>query len=167
LQGGRILSENSKDLVIDASGYLERFYDSGLRLPRNATKQSLTERQVARISRAAALVFVAGSLKRRIDDATAEDLALDKRRVRRVDHALRQSIIGWTRKIPRIVTDAEIQREGAQLEWEPFLEAHLTQINTELRLLATWAIRNDEARWGRTAVVNLENEIRWMSYAMR
>ena len=159
--------ENDKSLEITGSGYLERFYDSGLRLPRNATRQSLIDRQVNRLARAAALVFVAGTLSRRLGEVSDEELMLDKKRAKRVNHALRQSIIGWTRRPPKIVSDPEIQREGSQLDWEPFVAAHLTQINAELRLLATWAIRNDDHRWGRTAVVNLENEIRWMNYAMR
>jgi len=149
-------------------GYLERYFDTGLELPEAISRDSLVSSEIARITSAMTLVYVVGSIPRRLGgEATDAELALDKKRSKRVGWALEQALVGWTKKrVPYQVT-AEIQREGAQLEWTTFVPAHLTQLNSELCLVATWAIQNDEARWGRSAVVNLENEIRWLTYAMR
>jgi len=114
------------------------------------------------------VVGVVGSIPRRLGgEATDLELAIDKKRARRVEHALRQSFSSWSKRDPKIQVTAEIQKEGIQLEWDDFIMRHMTQIMTELPLIATWAIQNDEARWGRSAVVYLENETRWVTYAMR
>ena len=149
-------------------GYLERYFDSGLAVPEAISRESLVSSEIERIKSAATIIYVVSTIPRRLGgEATDAELALDKKRAKRVGWALEQALGGWTRKRVSYQVTAEIQREGAQLEWELFVPAHLTQLNTELCLVATWAIQNDEARWGRSAVVSLENEIRWMTYAMR
>jgi hypothetical protein len=150
------------------SGFLERYFDAELKMPRPASVEVFDAREIDRLVNAAALVFAAGSLSRRLGgEASSADLAIDKKRSKRVGHALRQSILAWTvLKTPIRITDAHRQK-GAQLDWQQFYIEHIAQINTELVLLATWAIRNGEHRWGRSAVVALENELRWMRYAMR
>jgi len=149
-------------------GYLERYFDTGLELPEVISRDSLVSSEIARITTAATVIYVVGTIPRRLGgEATDDELALDKKRSKRVGWALEQALTGWTRKQPKFQVTEEIQREGAQLDWHEFVPAHLTQLNSELCLVATWAIQNDEARWGRSAVVNLENEIRWLTYAMR
>jgi hypothetical protein len=71
------------------------------------------------------------------------------------------------KKIPQLPLDDEIRVEGAQLDWKEFETAHLNVVQERLRSVATWAIRNQEHRWGRSAVVRLENEINWLTYALR
>jgi len=149
-------------------GFVERWYDAGLAIPNAITRDSLVSSEIERITTALTLVIVVGSIPRRLGgEATDSELALDKKRAKRVNWVLEQSLSGWTKKRAKIQITAEIQREGAQLEWGQFIPAHLTQLNSELALVATWAIQNEETRWGRSAVVNLENEIRWLLYAMR
>jgi len=151
-----------------SGGFVERYFDSGLAVSELETKESLVSREVERIQTALTVVGVVGSIPRRLGgEATDKELAIDKRRARRVDHALRQSFSSWSKREPKIQVTAEIQREGIQLEWDEFIMEHMTQVMTELPLLATWAILNEETRWGRSAVVYLENEIRWITYAMR
>jgi hypothetical protein len=149
-------------------GFVERYFDSGLRLEEQITRDSLVSREIDRITRALILIGVTGSIPRRLgSEATNHELAIDKKRSKRVEHVLRQALAAWSKKDPRIQVTAEIQKEGIQLEWSEFVPNHMTQVMSELTLLATWSIQNDEARWGRTAVVSLENELRWLSYAMR
>src|SRR5262245_23021357 len=111
-----------------ANGYLERLYDPGLRLPRT-DRSRITAEEIERLCHALALVKVAGSIPRRLGfKATDEELALDKKRARRVGHALRQSLDGWTRD-PKVEFDDEvIRREGAQLEWLLFSTEHIVEL---------------------------------------
>lgn len=160
------------DIVYDLQSlkghFLERFYDPEFKLPRLPDKPAVTAREVKRLSDALALVFVVGSMKRRLGgEATREDLATDKKRAARVTHALRQSMISWIRKVPKIEVDEPTRLAGIQLDWTQFYSEHCNQLNTELRIVANWAIKHDEHRWGKSAIVNLENELRWISYSMR
>jgi hypothetical protein len=149
-----------------SSGYLERHFDPGIKLPRAATRESLERRQVDRISRALAVVTVAYEIPRRLgQDASSAELAEDKKRARRCAHALANALDPWGKS--KLKETDEIRREAAQLLWVSFAEAHLSGVKTELAILSTWAVRNDERRWGRSAVVRLENEIRWVDYALR
>ena len=149
-------------------GYLERFHDAELKLPEIPNHEALETAEIDRISRTLAVIIYTSTIPRRFGgDATDEDLALDKRRARRVSHALRQSLQGWTKKVVLPDPDEEIRREGAQLLWDQFLEAHDAEINTRLRVVATWAVRSGEDRWGRSAVTNLVNELSWVEYSLR
>jgi len=148
--------------------FVGRYFDPGLAIPEAITRESLISGEVERITGALTLILVVGSIPRRLGgDATDDELALDKKRSKRVGWALTQSLGGWSKKQPRIQVTAEIQREGAQLNWQEFVPNHMTQLMNELRMVATWSVQNDDGRWGRTAVVNLENEMRWLTYAMR
>jgi len=155
-------------LQIPNGDFLERFYDSALRLPRRATSQQLASSEAERIAYQLALVLVASSIPRRLGgDADREELALDKKRCRRVAHALDQSLHSWDRR-PKFTFDEEVVRiHGAQLDWLEFAADHALRIDASRRLVATWSIRNSELRWGRTALVRLNNELSWMSYALR
>ena len=149
-------------------GYLEKHYDPNLRLPRNATRESLERRQVDRITRALAVISFASEIPRRLGaDADSKELAEDKKRARRTAHALANALAPWVRDKIDLKDSDEIRREGAQLVWASFGEAHLNAVRGELRILSSWAVRSDELRWGRSAVVKLENELRWVEYALR
>jgi len=148
--------------------FLEQYYDAGLELPSSLSVTSLVDRETTRISRALTLVIVAGAIPRRLgSEASDDELVLDKKRSKRVGWALTQAHSGWSKKQPKIQITSELEQEGTQLEWIYFIPEQMTQVMSELRLIATWAIQNEENRWGRTAVVNLENELRWIQYAMR
>jgi hypothetical protein len=148
--------------------FSERYYDPGLEFPASVIREDLIKAQLDRILRSLTLAVVVGSIPRRLGtEATDEELALDKRRARRVSWALLQAYRAWNSKEPKIQVTPELEREGNQLEWDIFVIEHTTQIADELRTIVTWSIQKDDGRWGRTAVVNLENEIRWITYAMR
>lgn len=150
------------------SGYLERWYDAELALPEGATPATLTAGEVARIGRALSIVVVAGTIPRRLGgDADDDQLALDRKRARRTGHALRQALGGWVKRVPQLQLDDEIRRLGAQLDWESFGTSHRNEIKARLALCATFAIQANEKRWGKSAVVNLENELNWFTYALR
>jgi hypothetical protein len=149
--------------------YLETFYDSGIVLPDYIDRRQITYHEVDRIERAFSIVVYAGSIPRRLgQEAEPDELALDKKRAKRVAHALIQSSRGWqTRGEPKMLTDENIRLLGVHLNWEAFGPAHMTTVKERLRVVATYAIKQDDLRWGRSAVTRLENELKWVSYALR
>jgi hypothetical protein len=150
------------------TGFLERWFDAGISLPDALDRKTLRGDESKRIGYSLVLVTITGSIPRRLGgDATDEDLAIDKKRSRRVAHVLQQSLVTWSPKPPKVLVDEALKREGAQLEWSLFQEDHTIKVEASLRTIATWAIMNDDRLWGRSAVVALENELRWMYYAMR
>lgn len=130
------------------------------------SRESLELAQVERLVSALAIIHVAGTIPRRLAEATPEELALDKKRARRVSHALAQSLAGWTKKWD-LPDSGQIRQDGAQLNWETWAERHLTDIHEQIRLVATFGVFRDEERWGKSAVVKLENELRWVEYSLR
>lgn len=150
-----------------STNFLSRYFDPALTPPKVSSREELEQREVDRLTRALAVVIMAGSIPRRLGgDASDDELAKDKKRARRAGHALSQALKGWSKKYD-LPLDDKIRMEGAQIKWDDWLTVHVTKIQDELRCLATWAVLNNEERWGRSAVVNLENEINWLTYALR
>lgn len=148
--------------------YLARHYDAALDVSGIGSREELERRQVDRIARALSVVLLAGGTPRRLGgDATDAELALDKKRARRTGHVFGQAIKQWTKKKVDLPLDDKVRSEGAQIDWPKWIEAHTAEINQQLRCLVTWALQNDEERWAKSAVVKLENELRWVSYAAR
>lgn len=152
---------------IHRKNYLAQYFDPDLTPPK-ATQAELEADQVKRITRALSVVLYAGGIPRRLGgDASDEELATDRKRARRVAHALKQSIRGWAKKMPDLPTDEELRVEGAQIVWDTWAQAYIADLNLQLRTLVTWSVRQEQERWGRSAIVKLENEINWLTYAMR
>ncbi len=149
-------------------GFLERYYDGATDLGGVPNREALEARQIERLARALSIVIGTAAIPRRLGgDATSPDLALDKKRARRFAHALRSSIGSWVKRIPELPNGDEIKRASAQMNWAAFCDDHCTTIQTELRRCATWAIKHDDRRWGKSAVVRLENELNWVTYSLR
>lgn len=148
-------------------GYLEKWYDPAAKLPARGMGEWEAS-QVERLSHALAPVIVAGSIVRRLGpDITREEWALDKKRAKRVGHALSSSLLAWQRKAPSLPAGPEVQQVGAQIIWTSFVPEHISVARECLRLMATFAVQTQELRWGRTVVTRIENEIKWLEYAMR
>jgi hypothetical protein len=92
---------------------------------------------------------------------------MDKRTCRRVAWALKQSYLGWKDPVPDLLTTKVLRIEAAQLVWDTWLGKHNAELEGQMRLLATWAIRNEERRWGSHCIVRLTNEQKWIGYALR
>jgi len=150
------------------TSFLERYFDPALVPLADFDRERLILGESVRIVRFLTPVIIAGRIPRRLGgEATSEELALDKKRGRRAAHALRQSHVSWTKDEPVIELNDLTKRTGAQLEWDPWSRDHALSVMRSLRTLSTWAIINDDRRWGRSAVVYLENELRWITYALR
>ncbi len=162
---------DTRDKAVEGSpsslGYLERYYDPAADLPARGIAEWEAS-QVERLSEALAPVIVAGSIVRRLGpDATREEWALDKKRAKRVAHAMRSSLFAWQKKAPKLPAGPEVQQIGAQINWELFVPEHISVARDCLIKMSTFAIQSQEHRWGRTVVTRIENEIKWLEYAMR
>jgi hypothetical protein len=144
---------------------LDRHYDPAIDVDLTLSAEALTAREVARLQSELALARVAASFPRRLSEGTRDELALDKKRSRRVAHALEQSLRAWKGK-PRDANEEE-RRAGAQVRWPDWAELHGVAVNTELRTVSTWAKATTNLRFGRSAVVRLEQELDWVAYALR
>lgn len=150
------------------TSFLARFYDPELDVSPIESREELDRRQIERVSRALSVVIIAGMTPRRLGgDATDEELALDKKRARRAGHALGQSLKQWTKRKQNLPNDDGVRMEGAQINWESWAEAHISELQQQLRCVTTYALRSNEERWGKSAVVRLENELKWLQIALR
>lgn len=148
--------------------YLARHYDPALEIDHIAAREDLEREQVDRLKRSLAIVLMASSIPRRLGaDASDDELALDKKRARRTSHALKQALTGWSKRPGDLPMNDGIRIEGAQTSWQGWAEAHVASIKVQLRVVSTYAVKKDEEPWGKSAVVKLENEINWVTYALR
>jgi hypothetical protein len=149
--------------------WTEPWYDQGLAIPAGLTIELLTANELVRLTQAISIVLVAHSIPRRLGGgATSEELALDKRRCRRVAHALTQSYRGWDKDTEiKPYKDEIVSQRGAQLDWATFSAEHLVEMQTRARLIVTWAVNTGEHRWGRKSANHFVNEQRWFVNAMR
>ena len=145
--------------------FLDAYQDPALETDLTIGPDDITASEVARLQRMLATVVVTGSIPRRLSDATREELALDKKRARRVAHVLRQCLVAWGGE--ERAPDAGERIAGAQLDWQQWSEVQGANVSARIRHVATWAKRTGHLRFGKTAVVRLTQEVDWMSYALR
>jgi len=155
------------EIIASRTQFLTRYFDPGLDTIKTSIKE-LESAQLLRLDRALVVVIHAGSIPRRLGgEATDQDLAIDRKRARRMAWAIKQSKTGWSKRNGKMPEDPELRIEGAQLIWPEWYAAYTTTLASEATAAITWAVRNDEQRWGRSAVVKFDNELNWVSYAMR
>ena len=149
--------------------FLAAHYDAELAVSQDDTTRHMEHLERVRLVKALAVVTAAQEIPRRLGaDASGEELAADKRRCRRVAHALNQCLTAWggSTKIP--ANKDEVLREAAQLQWDKWwadLDLHL---QARIRYIATWQAKcNGNLVWSKKAVVKYQNEQRWVQYALR
>jgi hypothetical protein len=150
-------------------GYLTDWNDPGMEVGKEAPKE-LAEQECVRLARQLAIVTAAGEIPRRIGaDASAEELALDKRRSKRVAHVLRQNLTAWSgKKTANLPSGGEIQREAAILDWEKWAAEHQAWLLNRTRYIVTLCFKNNgDEKFAKGAVVKLTNETNWLKYALR
>lgn len=153
--------------ITGRTAFLTRYFDPGLDIVETSVKE-IQAAQIERLNRALAVVVYASDIPRRLGkEATDADLALDKKRAKRVAWSLRQSRAGWSRRAMKLPEGEELRIEGAQLVWVDWYGAYMAAFLSAASNAITWSIRKDEQRWGRSAVVKFDNERNWVSYAMR
>jgi hypothetical protein len=146
-------------------GYLDTYYDPSLVVNPAMTPDDVKTQAIERLERGVAIAACAAEHPRRLSDATREELALDKRRSRRIKHALAQSLRGWGGEQREATQDEKVA--GAQVDWPQFVEEWETELLITLRHTATWAKKTTNLAFGKTAIVKLSQEREWLRYAMR
>jgi len=150
--------------------FLTLYYDPALEVGREDTRASLIAAEAERLSRQYAVMMHATTIPRRLGpDASSEELAADKKRARRAAHVFEQCYLAWTkRKTVQKQKDEALLQEGATLIWDNWWGEHQLYLNRRVVYVVTWCEKiSSDARWTKTAVVRLQNEHRWLEYAMR
>lgn len=144
---------------------LDAYLDPTIELDPKLSVEQLVAGEVERLQAGTAVVNCAAQIPRRLSEATREERALDKRRARRCLHVQRQCLVSWGGE-ERAASEQE-QIAGAQMVWELWAEDHRVVVTRRLFHIATWAKRTDQLRFGKSAVVRLNQELEWMAYALR
>jgi hypothetical protein len=150
------------------SVYLASYIDPGLAIDTTLTKEDIVKEEVDRLSRLYTIANVAADIPRRIGgEATREELAKDKSRCRRVAHVAFQCARSWSNRKTVTLAD-DVGQEAAQVVWARWYEEHRVFLHTRLNYIASWAYATGVSdKWTKKAIVRLNNEVRWLEYAMR
>lgn len=149
--------------------YLDTYVDLALPIPAEERAITITEDEVERLTKLLAVARLAQSIPRRLGaEASAEQLAEDSRRGKRIAHVASQLLTSWGGDPG--VSPGDVGREAATVNWDRWWEEHQVWLVNRQRYLATWchkSSQNGDLRWCKSAMVRLENEIKWLAYAMR
>lgn len=147
--------------------FLERWNDAGLEVDMgwDPSAYALTQRE--RISNLALMASHAAEVPRRLgQDATPEELRVDKLISRRVYTRAMSSLINWgTQEVDQGQSAAELEelhRAGAQVIWSKWWEEYRAQMEQELRLVATTALKTGHLKAGNSFCNRLLNELNIM-----
>jgi hypothetical protein len=139
-------------------------YDAELAVGREQA-ETIAKQERERLTQALLLVQAVTQIPRRIgSEASGADLAADKRRARRVAFALKQSLEAWGGPT---AGKWDLSQEAAQLDWDSWLGEHKVKLNNRITYVSTWGVKRNHERWAKSAVVKLNNEARWLAYALR
>jgi len=152
--------------------FLAAYQDLALDVSAKDTPAGINAEEAKRLSRTLAMVILAGGIPRRLGaDATGEELAIDKRRAKRVAHVLKQSLTAWNPEGQPLAIDPDIKKDAAQLDWEQWWIEHRKWLENRITYVATWASKiahkPEDIQWAKKAVVRLQNELNWTAYALR
>ena len=99
---------------------------------------------------------------------SAEELARDKRHCRRIEHVARQLIAAWVVEPRARILTADVRREAAVITWKFWYADHGVYLRNRMHYVATLGIKTgDNQRPYKSALVRLDNECRWLAYALR
>lgn len=152
--------------------FLAEWYDPGLETDPNDTVDSITQAEVARLARQASVAGLALGMPRRLGgEATDEELALDKKRSKRVVHVLMQCLGSWKGNgAPEgpLPMDDGVRMDSAQVVWSDWCESQQTWLRNRIRYVVTWGRANGvDERIVKQMVTRLKNELGWLTYALR
>lgn len=148
------------------SVYLLRYIDPDLEIKDGESIESLGREESQRLGHMLIIATTAGQIARRLGpDATDEELAEDKKRAHRIAHVARNCLIFWGSSKGAYYGN----REAATVNWERWWGEHNVWLQNRMRYIATWSFKTNGAndRWAKSALVRLENEQKWLEYAMR
>lgn len=155
-------------------GLLEQYYDHELELSDTWTEATFGAMQLGRLEQELRVVTVGMTLQGRLAGVAAprEERALDRRRWRRLAHALSTAFNQWrsaTRehKRQRLEPDEASRVVAAQRDWTDWQQEYIATLNGHMVRVATYAVREGKREWGNRALYRLRSELDAVDYAMR
>jgi hypothetical protein len=150
------------------SSYLAHWYDPELKVADTETVDDITKAEIERLVKLLAVAQAAGSIPRRLGgDASPTDLALDKRRAKRIGHVAAQLLGSWSGKT-KLPPAPAVTREAATVDWKQWWAEHRIWLMNRQRYIATWCLKYEaDAKWCKSALVKLNNELLWLEHALR
>ena len=152
--------QTEADIVWNAPNgrYLDRYAVSGLMTDETLTPERLSIIEAARLSSGVATVAYYLALPDRT--------AAERRRGRRVEHALAQSLVAWGERPGDYPSNDDVQRAALRLEWARWYEAYDLAVIERITYVASWALATSHERFGKSALVKLTNERGWVARAV-
>lgn len=152
--------------------FLSEWYDPGLETDPKDTVESITAAEISRLARQASVAGLALGIPRRLGgEADSDELALDKKRAKRVIHVLVQCLNSWKgngNPEGPFPMDDGIRMEAAQIIWPDWCESHTVWLRNRLRYVVTWGRQNNvDEKAIKKMATRLRNELGWVSYALR
>lgn len=149
--------------------FLTEYLDLAITVRADDSAEAIAAAEVERLQQLTAVFRAAAAHPRRLGgDATPEELAIDKKRAKRLAYAAEQSLKGWGAEPAEY---GEATKIAATIRFEQWWEEHERRIRARQRYIATWGHRygdrNGDARWCKSAIVKLNNELKWLAYALR
>lgn len=147
--------------------YLAQWFDRDLEVSEDDTAAQMEVAEQERIANLLATAITAQQIPRRLGmDANSEELALDKRRAKRVAHVAQQLLKSWGGDPAQ--ANGAVRREAAVIEWRQWWEEQQTYLLNKQRYIATWALKlGQDHKWAKSALVRINNELQWLAYALR
>lgn len=150
-------------------GFLQGYVDRAITVRPEDSAVALAAAEVERLQRLVAVFRTAAAHPRRLGgEAWPEELALDKKRAKRLAHAAEHVLRDWGGEP---VEWEEASKVAATLNFESWWHDHEAWLRARQCYVATWCQRygdnNGDLRWGKSAIVRFNNELKYLSYAMR
>lgn len=149
--------------------FIAEYLDTALHIKEGETKTMHERVERERLTAAIAIARAAQDIPRRLgEDATETELAADKRTAKRIAYALDQCLKAWGGPVMLTMKKEEIQRQGAQVDWNVWWADQQAYINQRMRYVVTWQHKHaGDLRWTKSSVVRFRNELRWVQHALR
>jgi hypothetical protein len=149
----------------DGVSYLAAWYDPGLKIKDHDTIETIAKEERERLTKLLEVCKRSQTIPRRVGtDANSDELSADRRRAKRIQHVADQCLGAWGGPV---TLTQDVNREAAQVNWERWWEEHQVWLSNRTKYVATWGQLRGETRWAKSAVVRLNNEQRWLEYALR
>lgn len=158
--------------------YLDAYIDPDADLP-DLTLEGVAEHEARRLQVLAQAAEVASSMPRRLYGADRHELALDKRRSRRVRHAAMQAQSAWLTEIQvgRLVVQRvkpskkseawqEIMGIAARVDWEHYAAEQAAELTDRARIVVSWAVEVGDTKFANRALSRFQAEIERVSMAV-
>jgi hypothetical protein len=149
--------------------FLAEYLDLAITVRAEDSAEIINAAEVERLQHLVAVLQAAAAHPRRLGgDAMPEELAQDKKRAKRLAHAAAQALKGWGGET---ASWEDASKVAATINFEEWWGEHERRIRSRQRYIATWCHRygnnNGDARWCNSAIVRLENELKWFKHALR